>query len=158
MGTPGIAVRTAERADLDAVIALWRQLEEVQGPARVYPLPPDVEDEMRARFTDAIDDPDARLLLAMSDGRAVGMALARAGGNWGTPIVDLSKVVVDEGQRRSGVGEALVAAAESFARERGARFLEAKVFAGNDGARTFWERIGFGPRYEAVVRRVSPEP
>lgn len=154
-----VRVRAGVAADLPALRDLWRQLEAVQGPARTLPPVPDAEERALASFAAAVDDPDARLLVAERDGRVVGMALARLdrpSKMSDEQVVDLGRVVVREGERGRGVGEALVDAAEEFARARGVRFLSAKIFAANAGAVAFWERLGFGLSFELRMRRIDP--
>ena len=69
-------------------------------------------------------------------------------------VVELSRVVVKEEARGRGLGRNLLDAAAAFARERGATYLTAKLFAGNTAGRAFWERMGFVPRYEERIKPV----
>jgi GNAT superfamily N-acetyltransferase len=52
-------------------------------------------------------------------------------------------VVVAPDARGRGVGTALLAEAEDWARERGHRILTLNVFARNESARRVYERAGF---------------
>lgn len=153
-------IRNATLDDVPLLLGLYRQLEEVNRPARHLPPAPGAEDRILASFRAALGDDDARLLVAESpDGRVVGMALARLDHPSKTSdetVVDLGRVVVDEAWRGRDVGESLVRAAEEFARERGVRYLAAKIFSGNRGAMAFWERIGFEPSFELRLRRIDP--
>jgi GNAT superfamily N-acetyltransferase len=54
-----------------------------------------------------------------------------------------------------GVGSALLAAAEDWARSRGARQLTLNVFEGNRRARALYERHGFLPESLRYVRRLE---
>lgn len=159
LGMGEVRVRLGTPSDLPALRSLWRQLESVQGPARDLPPAADAEERALASFSAAIDDPGARLLVAEAGGRVVGMALARLdrpSKMSDERVVEIGRAVVDEAWRGRGAGEALVLAAEEFARERGVRFLAAKIFAANDMAVGFWKRLGFEPSFELRLRRVEP--
>jgi ribosomal protein S18 acetylase RimI-like enzyme len=55
----------------------------------------------------------------------------------------VSDIAVAPEAEGRGVGRALMAAAEAWARARGYRALSLHVFVGNDGARAFYERLGY---------------
>ncbi|HXY69406.1 MAG TPA: GNAT family N-acetyltransferase [Gemmatimonadales bacterium] len=68
----------------------------------------------------------------------------------GEPHGHVSDIVVAPEARGRGVGEALMAAAEGWARGRGYRLLSLHVFDGNARARKFYARLG----YQADVRKL----
>lgn len=57
----------------------------------------------------------------------------------------VSNLVVGEGSRDLGIGSALMAEAESFARAQGLRSLVVGHLAGNEGAGRLYERLGLKP-------------
>lgn len=61
------------------------------------------------------------------------------------PRVYISEFAVAREAEGRGVGRALIAAVEDWARERGAWAVTLEVFAGNSRARVLYERIGFEP-------------
>jgi GNAT superfamily N-acetyltransferase len=63
-------------------------------------------------------------------------------------------VVAPEAEGR-GVGRALMEHAERWARERGMAEVSLDVFAGNAGARAFYERIGYRPDHVRMVKRIE---
>lgn len=154
-----LTVRDGTQADMPALLALWRELEEIQAPVRIFPLVPDAEELIAGKLIDAMAHEDARVLVAEREGEIVGMAVAwfegRDDGLDATPLVDLSRVVVTKAHRRAGVGDALVAEAEAWGAARGARWLQAHLFSGNADGRAFWAARGFVPRYEARVRPID---
>lgn len=152
-----VSIRGARVGDLPRLLDLWRQLEDVQRPARHLAPAPDVEERMAASFRGAIDAGDRSLFVAEAGGTVVGMALAtldRPSKSSDEQVVDLARVVVDPAWRGRGVGKRIVEAAEEFARDRGVPFLAAKIFVGNADAVRFWERLGFETSFELRVRRV----
>ena len=60
-------------------------------------------------------------------------------------------VVMSEAEGR-GVGQALMAAAETWARDLGYRLLSLHVFDGNARARSFYERLGYGPDILKLIK------
>jgi len=107
-------------------------------------------DEIGERYQQALDNPDAVVLVVEDDeGEVVGMAYGEAR----TPsrfsderALEVSGLVVRAGYRGRGVGRELVGEAARFAEERGIEWIELKTFAPNRGAMEFWEDLGFSPR------------
>jgi hypothetical protein len=69
------------------------------------------------------------------------------------PAVQLTHLVVAEGQRRRGVGRALLSGAVTWAEEVGADEIVASVLPSLREANRFYARLGFAP---LVMRRVVP--
>jgi GNAT superfamily N-acetyltransferase len=65
----------------------------------------------------------------------------------------VSDIVVMEAAEGRGVGQALMAAAEDWARNLGYRLLSLHVFDGNARARSFYERLGYRPD---IVKLIKP--
>jgi GNAT superfamily N-acetyltransferase len=96
-----------------------------------------------------LSDLDGEVLVAEADGVVVGMVgmalLAPPDpGSIIRPVrtVDLG-ISVAEAWRGRRVGHALMAAAEAWARQRGAERIVLDMAAANDGALRFYERLGY---------------
>jgi len=155
-----ITVRSATEADLESAIRLWHELEDAQGPTRLYPIAPDAEDRIRASFRAGIASSDADLLVAFDGDEPVGMALVhleRPSKMSDERAVELSRVVVRSDRRGTGAGRALIDAAAGWGRQRGIRTLVAAVFVANEGSGRFWRALGFEPWVERMVRPVGDE-
>src|SRR6476661_3746114 len=95
-------------------------------------------------------DPDGASLVAVADGRVIGMVeLLRRGGvpdpgaaRKPAPAVDIGLSVAEDWRGR-GVGTALMAAAEDWARARGATRMILDLAAANEGARRLYDRLGY---------------
>jgi ribosomal protein S18 acetylase RimI-like enzyme len=152
-----VRVRQATPDDVPALVALFQELDRMQADWRVFTPRPGFYDEVGAKYNEALQNPDAVLLVATDDeGEVVGMAYGEAR----TPsrfsdehALELSGVVVRAGYRGRGVGRELVREAARFAGERGVQWVELKTFAPNRGAMGFWEDLGFRPR---VVQLTTP--
>ncbi|HTW82989.1 MAG TPA: GNAT family N-acetyltransferase [Candidatus Sulfotelmatobacter sp.] len=69
------------------------------------------------------------------------------------PYVHVSEIAV--ARSGAGVGAALMAAVEAWARERGSRFISLNVVEENRAAQRFYERRGYGPGHRHYVRRLD---
>ncbi len=66
----------------------------------------------------------------------------------------IEDVVVDQGSRGSGIGEALIAAAVNEARERGARSIDLTSRPSREAANALYQKLGFERRDTNVYRRL----
>jgi GNAT superfamily N-acetyltransferase len=128
-------IRTATAADIPAVLALW---ERERSPIAVTT---DSDDAVGL----AIDA--GALLVAERDGSLVGTVVAGWDGWRGA----LWRLVVEPAERRTGVGRALVEAAEARLRGLGATRISALVGREEADAAAFWEATGYG--HDANVTR-----
>ena len=74
---------------------------------------------------------------------------------FGTRHAHISVIATTEAAEGSGVGRALLAFAEDWARTRGHALLTLNVFAANERARRFYERAGILPE---MLKCVKPLP
>ncbi len=154
-------VRPATREDLPALLELGAELREqllpLEGTLRSRTSAKVGRTGLEQRYTEAVDDPDRHLVLVTGAGEEVlGMALltvASANALLDLPAVHMSHAVVPDRHRRRGVGKALVAAAATFAEERGIDQLVVSVHPGSRDAARFFARLGFAPM---AVRRTAP--
>lgn len=114
-------------------------------------------------------DPHATTLVAESSGRPVrsgsgppiiGAVLVRVYDTPSDPTMvprrraHVEALVVDEAHRRAGVGTALMEAVTAWARERGAVEVVLTVWAGNQAAEGFYQRLGYQVVSRALARPV----
>ena len=98
--------------------------------------------------------PDAALLVAELDGEIVGrLSMARDPHPSSAHVADFG-LMVAAAHRRRGIGTALLAGAEEWARGAGIRKLELHVFPHNDAAIALYEKVG----YEREGYRARPLP
>jgi predicted N-acetyltransferase YhbS len=147
--TASPAIRPATPADAEAIAHLLDQLG--------YP-------------TSTADVPD-RLARATGHGRGVVLVAERAGAvvglatlhvlsvvNRPADVAWLTALVVDAGARRSGVGRALVAAVEDYARRAGCERLSVTTHERRADAHSFYAGLGLeltGRRFGKVL---APQP
>jgi GNAT superfamily N-acetyltransferase len=151
-----VKVRQATTSDLPALVTLFQELDRMQREWRVFTPRPGFYDEVALKYRRAIDDRDAWVGVAESDGEVVGMAFAeiRVPSRFSDErALEISGVVVRADHRGKGVGRALVHEATRFAEGRGVGWIEIKTFVPNETAMGFWHALGFNPR---VVQLTAP--
>jgi ribosomal protein S18 acetylase RimI-like enzyme len=133
-----VAIRPAESADVDTVLAIWRTTN----------LEASITDEPASLLMLLEHDPTA-LLVAETDGRIVGTLIAAFDGWRGT----MYRLAVLPDYRRRGIARALVLEGEANLRAKGALRAGAIVVHAKEEAVRFWNDAGYG-RQEAVRRFV----
>ena len=118
-----------------------------------YPATPE---QVRARLERIADDADYHTLVAVRGGRMIGFAGAHRSWayNRDRPTARLIALVVDPQARGGGVGAALVAAVEAWARAQGGGSLMLTTALHREGAQAFYERLGYehtGRRYVKML-------
>lgn len=98
--------------------------------------------------------PEAALFVAEAeDGTPVGAVAIEQGKHFtGEPQDYIGELAVTEEAEGSGAGAALLAAAEAWAREHGARRIALDTGAANTRARAFYARHGYGEESVKLVK------
>ncbi|HEU0028904.1 MAG TPA: GNAT family N-acetyltransferase [Ktedonobacterales bacterium] len=166
------AIRPAREADFDDLIALYEEFHafHVRGVPDRLRLPEPSGDPaagererawMREQLRAILRDPDAALLLAEAGGRIVGLAEVyqrRDEPNLWTvqhTYGHLQSLIVTERWRRRGLGGRLVAAAEAWARERGATQLRLEAWEFAAGPLPFYKSLGYQTVKRELVRPLA---
>jgi L-amino acid N-acyltransferase YncA len=163
---PVIEVRSCREEDLPAVVRMWEEMRAVNTRMARTGLAPSLANA--AELLDTVRSrPGYRLVVAVADGVAVGMACFTH--QPFAPLYEIGAVHVTylhvaAGYRRRGVGHALVAAAAAYAEEVEAEQVVAAVVPGLREPNRFFARLGFGPVVTsravstiALRRRLSAE-
>lgn len=156
-------IRDMEREDREAVIELMLALNRFENA-----ISGDRATSRKAAIASLADDEEKlraggglRLVAAPEGGVAVGyMCCAVA---YGPPFLKeevrtflyVHSLVVAEAARGGGVGAALMAGAEDFARAQGLRAMVVAHLAGNEGAGRLYERLGFSPHMIERQKRLD---
>ena len=153
--TSPITIRLATLQDEGTLTALaWR--------LTVFPLPawrkPEhIADADHREMMAAIRAGSAtsEVFIAERDGSAVGcLHILEDVDFFGARHAHISVVATSADAEGSGVGRALMAHAETWARQRGHTLLTLNVFAANDRARRFYDRAGYAPEIMKYVKQV----
>jgi ribosomal protein S18 acetylase RimI-like enzyme len=158
-----IEVLRADDTDAELLRPLWQALRahHHEVAPQFGPLRPEPEGwERRVRDYREMLAEGGALFLARDGDAIVGMAICEAeeghSATWPYPrrflsVVDLVLLPQARGQR---VGERLLAAVEVVARARGYEAVDLMVAGPHDGARRFYERLGFTPDLVTYRKRV----
>lgn len=131
-------VRTLAEADLEPCLDLF---EAVAAEGRwIATEPPVNRREVRARWLELVRTGEGTILLAEDGGPPAGLAAMV-----GLLSPELG-MLVREGRRRQGVGDALLRACIAWAEGRGAREVILHVFPHNPGAIALYRKHGFEER------------
>jgi len=129
-----LVLRAADAHELTAVLKFWRvSAENGHRPA----------DTAAAVAALHLRDPDA-LILAVDGDEIVGTVVA----GWDGWRCRLYRLAVAPGRRRSGIGRALITAAEERFRVLGGTRVDAMVLDDNEQAHRIWHACGYRPQGE----------
>ena len=148
------AIRRALPEDAPELVRLIRALAEYEHePDAVRATPEELAAQMRS------ERPPFEALLAERDGRAIGFALFFQNySTWeGRPGIYLEDLFVEESERGSGAGRALLAAVAQLAVERGCGRLELVALDWNTPATGFYAAHGAQTMEEWTTFRFSGE-
>lgn len=99
-------------------------------------------------------EPGAEAFVATIDGKPMGVVSVHPDIDYFTSharaYVDI--LVVSQDAEGQGVGRALMAFVDTWARTHGCKEVVLDVFAGNQGALAFYERIGFAPDHLRLAK------
>jgi ribosomal protein S18 acetylase RimI-like enzyme len=144
-----VLIREAIPADYDRVVALLAEVDALHAEHApwMFRTPPS-EPRSRQFFADQLRSLESTLLVADAE-ELVGVAtvVLRSAPEFGVFVPQhwgvLDNLAVGRRWRRRGVGRALTLAAEAWALQRGAQWLELVVYDFNTEARAFYEALGY---------------
>lgn len=150
-----MTIRQACLDDREPAVRLWRLLQKTHEILdERYRTSGDAEDRWRQDFRDRLREHLTLVLVAEDSDRLIGLLTAQI--YHPAPIYEpktmvyVEDLVVEPEARRRGVGRALVERAIEWGNELGATEVRAGVLAGNQLARSFWEKVGAGDYYVTV--------
>ncbi len=156
---PDGSVRAALPRDLDRLAALWTAV--ALHHASFDPLfapRVDSEHQIRRLLAAQLREPDGAVFVWERAGDLAGFCAARI--DRAPPILEeteraeITDLGVREGDRRRGVGRALVQAALDWAASRGVRRVEVRVASRNPEGQGFWRALGFDDLMDVLHRRL----
>ena len=148
MGAGDFTIRPGRREDAAEAARLWMQsAEEHTAHDPVYATAPDAEKTMRRFLADLARNSYAFVFVATVGDRTVGFVSGEL--REGSPTflpktwASVDDVFVGPDHRNRGIGRALIASVEEWARQKGASGVSLQVAAANGRGRKFYEELGF---------------
>ncbi len=158
-------IRTAGENDLEAIFALFfefHQFHARRAPAFLRSMEKPDERSNTAlveAIRKVIAGPDSTLLVLEEGGEIIGLVeiyLQHKGrGNrrlMPRTVGYIQSVIVQEKRRKEGWGKQLVSAAEAWALERRARFMELELWEIPDGPLGFYEKAGYRTLRRTMIK------
>lgn len=148
-----VGIRPAGPADRDFILSLAPRL--AQSAAMAWRDPADIDRFQSSFIRHCLDVPGSAGFIAEDAAARLGFVQVEPAHDpvHGRMIGYVSLLAVIEAAAGQGVGRALVAAAERWSRDQGHASLQLDVFAGNEGGRAFYHRLGFA---DETVRLIKP--
>ena len=143
MSAVGLLIETVAEVTSDLVQAMASLMPQLN-PALVGPT--------SAELSSLLADPATTLLVASDEGAIVATATVIVYTTAPWVKARIEDVVVDEGARGRGIGEALVVECVNIARKRGARVVELQSARRREVANRLYARMGFERRESNVYR------
>lgn len=161
-----VTIRQAGPEAIDSLEPLWSAMHEhhmTLAPAAAEVLPfrstPESWLRRRRRYEEWLSEPDSFLLLAEREGRAVGYALVKLGGEAAAMdtrgrTAELESLSVLPECRGEGIGSQLIEAVRGRLRDLGIEVWGLSVMDGNEAAMRLYERHGLRTFIHELVGRV----
>ena len=128
-----MTIRPAREDDAPAIAALVTQLGYEAAPR-----------DVAERLARALARTDHRFIIAESDGHVLGWVHVEAAETVDTGVfAHVAGLVVDRAHRRQGVGGALMAEAEGWARQQGCPVIRLRSSSTRTPAHRFYEGLGY---------------
>ncbi len=156
----GIRIRKATMDDYEAMCALLSEgdtLHSTHLPDRFCPPAGHRVARTREYISSLIDDPDTSIFLAEEADQINGVIITIVRDTLAIPILtprriaNIDIIVVRHDHQGRGIGRALMAQAEEWARSRGAHDIELTVYFFNQKAIRFYTELG----YEGISQKMA---
>jgi len=155
--TERLSIRPAEERDREFIGGLVSSLMEFGSPT--WDDPGANAPAYREALADAVrgQGPEATVLLAeAADGTRLGfISLGVVNDVAGAARGHVRDLAVTAEARRTGVGSALMTAAEAWTRDRGLPALSLNVWSTNEPAQAFYRRLGYCAERVCMVKRIT---
>ncbi|MBO4897927.1 MAG: GNAT family N-acetyltransferase [Clostridia bacterium] len=145
-------IRKAETVDAAVIVSLLHQVLEVHAALR-----PDLFITGTTKYNEAevaalLSDSSYRVFVADENGKILGYAVciikdeSETNATYPHKTFYIDDICVDEGSRGKSVGQKLFLRAKEEAMALSCYNITLNVWAGNDGARAFYEKMGLSPK------------
>lgn len=153
-------IRSASKRDIPSLLALLSEVLEIHHKIR-----PDIFKSGATKYSESelcaiISDAKTPVFVAEIDARVVGYCFCVITEQEENAILKYRKdlyiddLCVSQEIRSKGVGKALYLYAEEYAKSIGCQSVTLNVWDGNDGAISFYEKLGLTPRKTYLEKKI----
>ena len=145
-------IQLADNAHIPGLIRLLRQVGQVHHDIRPDIFPDGIKKYDESELAELLTDETRPIFVATEEDAVLGHCFCRIldypGSRTSIPRREfyIDDLCVDENCRGKGVATALYRHVTDYARQIGAREITLSVWAGNDSAMRFYEKMGMKPR------------
>ncbi len=155
VGAMDVAIRPVEASDLDDVMRMAPRLLVGVDPSRPTN---HVETAIAGWIDESVSSAGAEGhggWVATQSGSVIGFISVSEEEHWcGEKDAYVGELMVDQRYERNGVARSLIAMAEDWAVSRGLAHIRLTTGAANQGARTFYERLGYALNEVTLTRQL----
>ena len=153
------SLQLARAADLPRLAELWIEITSHHASIDpLFSLRPSAESEVQRLIAALLHDPDATIFVWEAPDDLLGFCSVRV--DRAPPVLEETRraEIIDLGvtaaARRQGIGRELVAAALTWAEDRGVTRVEVRVAARNREGQAFWRSLGFDDLMDVLQLRL----
>jgi GNAT superfamily N-acetyltransferase len=152
-------IRKAVSEDLPVVLELWTELMDFHKDIDpLFTRSAQAADNFLKYIGESMEKDDSELFVAEVSGKLVGYVMANVSKYPPVFVQEkygmISDAAVTASFRRRGTGEALVAAAADWFREKGISRMEMRMLNANSVSGAFWEKMGFLPYMTTLFKDI----
>lgn len=121
------------------------------------------EDKYLEYIINLAKDNNGKLFIALSDNNVVGLTMGYILENTTDDklrtscpkIGKISKLIVDENLRQSGIGQVLIKKVEEYLKDIGCEYITIEVFDNNEGAYKLYNKNGYVTRIHNLMKKIN---
>lgn len=154
-------IRFAIPDDVPGILALLRQVGQVHHKGRPDLFREDAQKYSPSQVLGLLQNPATPIFVAVEEGAVLGYVFCQERISQKDTVLKDNRILhledfcVDEGIRGKGVGSALFAAVDQYAKTKNYHSITLNVWCFKGGAKAFYEKLGFTERNICMERRIS---
>jgi len=109
------------------------------------------------KLQEHVEADDIGLFVAEFNGKVAGVIMLEMSVRQNKRFVFVNHIAVKEMYQRKGIGRSLMETTERWAKERGGIYILLNVWDFNEGAISFYEKLGYDTTWRAMSKSLPPK-